>query len=86
MGLAQQLRQEGRREGRQEGRREGRQEGRQEGIPHGEALILRRQLTRRFGPLPAWAEQALNTAPPERLEALADRILDADSLDAVFQA
>jgi hypothetical protein len=81
MGLAQQLRQEG----RQEGHREGRQEGRREGIPQGEALILRRQLTRRFGPLPDWAEQALQAAPPERLEALADRILDADSLDSVFR-
>jgi hypothetical protein len=72
MGLAQQLRQEGRKEGRREG------------IPQGEVLILRRQLGRRFGPLPAWAEQELKTAPPERLETIADRILDADSLDAVF--
>jgi hypothetical protein len=45
---------------------------------------LRRQLGRRFGPLPAWAEQELKTASPERLETIADRILDADSLDAVF--
>ena len=74
MGLAQQLRQEGRKEGRQEG------------FSQGEALILSRLLKLRFGPLPAWVEQQLQDAPPERLEALADRLLDADSLDAVFRA
>ena len=74
MGLAQQLRQEGR------------QEGQQEGLSQGEALILSRLLKLRFGPLPAWVEQQLQQAPPERLEALADRLLDADSLDAVFRA
>lgn len=62
------------------------QQLRQEGLSKGEALILSRILTLRFGPLPAWAERELAAAPPERLEALADRLLDADSLDAVFHA
>jgi predicted transposase YdaD len=72
-------------EGRQEGRQEGRREGRQEGRRMGEALVLRRLLIRRFGPLPEWAELRIQQAPPERLEAWAERLLDAESLSAVFE-
>jgi hypothetical protein len=62
----------------------GEEKGRQEGIPQGEAQILRRQLTRRFGPLPDWAEAKLSESSTDQLEHWADRILDAESLDAVF--
>lgn len=71
-------------EGKLEGKLEGRLEGKLEGIPEGEAQILRRQLTRRFGPLPEWVETKLTQAPTDQLELWADRILDADTLDAVF--
>ena len=63
-------------------RAEGRQEGRQEEA----ARLLRRQLTRRFGPLPAWVEAKLAQATTDTLELWADRILDAASLDEVFRA
>jgi len=56
-----------------------------EGQQLGEARILRRQLTRRFGPLPDWAEQRLQSAPPADLERWAERVLDAPTLDAVWQ-
>lgn len=55
-----------------------------QGIPEGEAAILRRQLTRRFGPLPDRAEAKLTLASTDQLQHWADRILDAESLDVVF--
>ena len=77
MGLGQAL--------RSEGEQRGIEKGLQKGIPQGEAQILRRQLTRRFGPLPAWAEARLTQATTDTLELWADRILDAASLDEVFR-
>ena len=41
-------------------------------------------LIRRFGPLPAWAEVKLTGAEPARLEAWAERLLEAATLEAVF--
>lgn len=76
---------EGRQEGRQEGRREGRREGKEEGIQDGERAVLIRQLTRRFGPLDEAILQRLNDADRTKLEAWADNILDAPTLEAVFR-
>ena len=78
--------QQGRQEGRQQGRQEGRQQGRQEGILQGEAALLRRQLVRRFGALPSWAEQRLEQANLEELERWAERVLDASTLAEVFDS
>jgi len=77
-------RQEGRQQGRQEGRQEGIQEGLQQGIALGEITLLRRQLIRRFGPLPAWAEARLARASTEQCETWADRLLEGRSLEAVL--
>jgi hypothetical protein len=63
---------------------EWKQQGRQEGPQEGEANVLRRQLARRFGPLPTWAEQRLDQAGEAELESWADRILDALTLEDVF--
>jgi hypothetical protein len=76
----QRLRAEGRAEGRTEGRTEGRSEGRTEGM----AAVLLRQLQRRFGALPAAVQQRLATASAAELERWSDRVLDADSLAAMF--
>lgn len=59
-------------------------EGRQEGQLDGERRVLERLLTRRFGELPGWATERLASATGEQLEAWADEILVADSLDEVF--
>jgi flagellar biosynthesis/type III secretory pathway protein FliH len=83
MGLRETLRQwekEFLAQGREEGREEGRQEGRQEG----EALLLQRELARRFGPLPAPIVERIAAASPADLERWGDRVLDAVSLEAVF--
>lgn len=68
MTLAQQFRQEGRQEGRQE-----------EGV-----RLLRRQLERRFGALPDWAQFRLTEGSLEDLDLWSERILDARIVEDVF--
>jgi hypothetical protein len=63
-----------------------REEGRQEGRLEGEVLLLQRQLSRRFGPLPAWVIERLPAASQEELERWADRVFDAQRLEDVFDA
>lgn len=58
--------------------------GLQKGMQKGEAAVLRRLLTRRFGPLPDAIEQRLQQASIEELEHWADNILDVSTLDEVF--
>ena len=41
-------------------------------------------LARRFGPLPLWAEAKLGQAGQSQLEAWADRVLDAATLEDMF--
>ncbi|EIC22303.1 conserved hypothetical protein, putative transposase or invertase [Thiorhodovibrio frisius] len=67
-----------------EGRREGQREGRREGQREGQAAVLKRQLTKRFGPLDDSIEARLKQATQEQLEHWSDRILDAPTLGAVF--
>ncbi len=62
----------------------GRVEGRLEGRLEGESKLLRRQLARRFGALPAWASDKLNSAEEQDLESWAEAVLTAPTLDAVF--
>lgn len=45
---------------------------------------LRRLLERRFGPLPDQVLTRLQTAEIAELDRWLDRVLDADSVDAVF--
>jgi hypothetical protein len=59
--------------------------GFKKGVAQGEISILRRQLTRRFGPLPEWAEERLTHAELPQLEAWADRVLEAKTLEEVFE-
>jgi predicted transposase YdaD len=59
-------------QGRQEGRQEGMQEGRQEG----EMELTLRQLRRRCGDLRPEQEASIRNMPLERLEALAEALLD----------
>jgi hypothetical protein len=50
----------------------------------GQRGVLRRQLTRRFGSLPAWAEERLAQGSEAELELWTDRILDEETLEAVL--
>ncbi len=69
------------REGLQEGRKKGLQEGRKKGLQEGEARLLSRQLERRFGELPAWVGQRLESADAGRLLEWGERVLTASSLE-----
>jgi len=61
------------------------QQGHEQGYRQGESKILRRQLQRRFGvELPTWVDEKLKAADTDQLEAWADALLDAPTLEAVF--
>ena len=62
-----------------------RQEGIEKGIEKGEALLLQRQLARRFGDLPTDILSRIAAASSEQLELWGDRVLDAKTLAEVFQ-
>ena len=62
----------------------GMEKGIEKGIEKGEALLLQRQLVRRFGALPNEVVNQIATAAPEQIETWGDRVLDAATLDDVF--
>ncbi|MEF8729704.1 MAG: DUF4351 domain-containing protein [Accumulibacter sp.] len=70
--------------GIEKGIKKGIERGMEKGIEQGEARLLKQLLTWRFGALPPWVESQLAGAEPERLEAWAKRVLDAQNLDDVF--
>ncbi len=69
----------------QRARDEGWQEGRQEGRHEGERAVLERLLRRRFGLLSPAVAERLRRASAGEIEAWADNVLDADTLDEVFR-
>ena len=76
-------REKGLREGRTEGRTEGRMEGLTEGL-EGMRRLLCHLLEQRFGPLPRKARRQVEAIDSmAELERLAQRVLQAESLDAM---
>ena len=67
-------------------RDEGRDEGRVEGRVEGERRVLERQLQRRFGALSAENTERLTEASMEDLETWAENVLDAQTIDDVFES
>jgi predicted transposase YdaD len=65
-------------------REEGEQRGEQKGRLEGERRVLLRQLTARFGELPAAVLARVNAADLDQLERWADRVLAEKTLDAVL--
>ena len=61
-------------------------EWREEGEQKGEARMLSRQLQRRFGDTPAWARDKIAKADLPALEEWSLQILDAQSLEDVFES
>ena len=47
-------------------------------------LILRRLIAKRFGPIPAWAEERLAKLSLAELEDLSLRVLDAQNINEMF--
>jgi len=64
--------------------RVGERKGLEKGEQTGRQTVLRRQLTRRFGPLPQWAEARIAKARSAELLDWADRVLDAATLEDVL--
>ena len=68
-------------EGEARGEAKGKAEGKAEGEAKGKASTLKRQLTHRFGSVPAWAEQRIDTAAVAQLDIWLDGIFDAASVE-----
>lgn len=51
----------------------------------GEALVLQKLLTKRFGVLPTDAAGKIAAASAEQIDTWVDRVLDAASLEEVFR-
>ena len=71
-------------EGFGKGRLEGFDKGRLEGEARGRAETLLRQLRKRYGAVPDTVIDRVHAAGIEDLDRWADAVLDAPSLDAVF--
>jgi Domain of unknown function (DUF4351) len=63
----------------------GRQEGERDGELRGELTIFRRQIEKRFGPIPNWAEERLGKLTTCELEDLSLLLLDAHNLEEPLQ-
>lgn len=61
-------------------------QGISQGISQGEYRLLRRQLEKRFGPLPSTMTEKLEKASEQELEIWGETILTASTLDDVFQS
>ena len=83
-GVIQRARDEAMQQGRQQGVQQGRQQGMRQGRIEGERMVLERLLRRRFGPLAPEVADRLNRATAADLETWADNVLDAETLDEVF--
>jgi len=68
----------------EEGKTEGEAKGKVEGKGEGKASTLKRQLVRRFGAVPGWAQRRIDAAPVAQLDAWLDGIFDAESLLALL--
>jgi hypothetical protein len=51
----------------------------------GELTVLRRQIEKRFGTIPSWAEERLAGRSPADLEDLSVHVLDAQSLEDLLK-
>jgi hypothetical protein len=76
---------EGRMQGQAEGRMQGQAEGRMQGQAEGQRRALRQLLERRFGRISATIDARVAQATETDLEAWLLRVLEADTLDAVFE-
>ena len=59
--------------------------GLQEGELKGELTVLRRQIEKRFGAMPSWAEEKLAGRSTAELEELSVRLLDARSIEDLLK-
>lgn len=79
----------GLKQGIERGIEQGIERGIEQGIEQGEIVgqsaLLRQLLVRKFGPLPEWACEQLVSPTLNQITRWGDRILEAESLEAVFE-
>ncbi len=75
----------GMQKGMEKGMQKGMEKGIEKGMQKGEITLLKRQLKLRFGDLPDWVENRLTQATTDQLERWAEKILDAITLEEVFE-
>ena len=75
-----------REEGMEQGMQQGMEQGMDQGRVEGERALLERQLRRRFGMLSPEVTERLSQASVADLETWADNVLDAPTLDDVFNS
>ncbi len=68
------------------GVKQGLEQGMERGRRTGKVQLVSELLTSRFGSLPAWSQARLETFSDDELLALSERLLSADSLEAVFES
>ena len=64
----------------------GMEKGIDKGISQGQLKLLTALLRQRFGEVPEWAAAQLREAAPAQVETWALRVLEAESLEEVFEA
>ena len=64
---------------------QGRNEGIEKGEIKGEATVLTKLLTKRFGELPNWALEKLDSADLQQLEKWTERLFDSENLSDFFE-
>jgi hypothetical protein len=74
------------RKGIKQGLKQGVEQGIRQGVQQGELAILRRQINKRFGSLPAWVDERLTKLSTAELEELSLRFIDAKSVDELFSS
>ncbi len=71
--------------GRIKGMEQGMEQGIEQGIEKGMNTLLHELLTEKFGQLPEWATQRLQTASADQLHAWAKRLLHENSLETILR-
>nr|WP_274522011.1 DUF4351 domain-containing protein [Ectothiorhodospira lacustris] len=56
----------------------------EQGREQGTRRMLARQIVKKYGAIPTWAQTRLEQAGPEQLETWADAILEAETLEALL--
>jgi flagellar biosynthesis/type III secretory pathway protein FliH len=65
---------------------QGYREGFEQGYREGALRILRREIEKRFGAIPSWAEAQLAARSTAELVELIDRVLDAPTLEDLLNS
>jgi flagellar biosynthesis/type III secretory pathway protein FliH len=69
---------------RAEGMQKGMQQGVEQGMQQGEAAALKKLISLKFGELPHWAEEHIQSAGLPELEVWLEAILTSDTLESLL--